>query len=357
MDKESKYSSKNKYEKYESKVSTSNTKFNEYVSSLQKTGLIKNNFNLSFKDYKKTLYNEKNLQIFGHILSLITNKDLMNDVAECFVTVFLIVNFKDKMLIYKTSYEEYLYKKALNLHKKFEELLKDVQLNITTTLVYKIDEYLQCYAIWIESQQFNTFNSYLKLYKDYERCSIYMQALEKTTMNDFIQKFIKTMMSETIRIAGENFKEFKSYLDEFTVPNIRGKINNNILKDSVEEFYIILEECIKKKRYNMLKGTLTDISKIICRKLNRGLRTEIERMFNIDELFVRLNNDKFTNDDFIQWSKNIFNIISIPLNNKGIVNSYDDFKKKINNNLTHNFILFVKYFYIIFEKIDKGDRC
>ena len=310
MNKESKYDSKNKYREYEGKVSIQNTKFNQYVSSLQKTGLIKNNFNLSFEEYKKTLYNEKNLQLFGDILSLITNKDLTNEVAECFVTVFLIVNFKDKMLIYKTSYEIYLYNKAIILYKQFEELLKDFQLNVTNTLVYKIDEYLQCYAIWIESQQFNTFNSYLKLYKDYQRCSIYMQSLNKTTMNNFIQKFIESMMTETIRTVGEDFKEFKSYLDEFTVPNTHGKINNNILKDSVTEFYIVLEECIKKKRYNMLKGTIMDISNIISRKLNRNLRTEIERMFNIDELFIRLNNDKFTNDDFKQWSKNIFNIAS-----------------------------------------------
>ena len=176
-----------------------------------------------------------------------------------------------------------------------------------------------------------------------------MQTLEKTTMNNFIQNFIKSMMTETIRTAGKDFKEFKSYIDEFTVPNTCGKINNNLLEDSVTEFYIVLEECIKKKRYNMLKGTIMDISNIISRKLNSILKTEIERMFNIDELFVRLNNDKFTNDDFKQWSKNIFNIISVPLNNKGLINSYDDFKKKLKNNLTNNFILFIKYFYIIFE--------
>lgn len=342
---------------YESKTNNNNNKFkkfNSLVSKLLKKGIVKNNFNLNYLEYKKRIQSKKYIELIKNILNLILNNQITDDIMENFVFIFLIINFKDNMLIYKTNYEEYLYQKTLHLYNVFNKILNKFELNKNDNLLYLIQSFLTTYKTWVEQQKFNSFNSYLKIYKKYERNLQHIKELHISTMNNFLQKYYEKMMEVTIETASNKIKEFKYYIDEFTLPNKNSEISLKILNDSIDEFYYTLSNEIKNNKFNFLKNILYDLELFLIKNID--LKEKVIEVFAINEVILRLNNNNFLKEDFIKWVKNIIDLIKLSYLNFGIIIKMDDFKDNICENMDINFIIFVKYMYKIFGKYNKIKR-
>lgn len=343
---------------YEGKTNNNNEtiKFNSLVSKLQKKGILKNNFNLKYVEYKNLIQSRKNIELIKNILNIILNNQITDEITEFFVLIFLIVNFRNDIFIYKTNYEEYLYQKTLHLYNEFTKILNKFELNKNDDFLYLIQSYLTSYKTWLEEQKFNSFNSYLKIYKKYERNLAYIKKLEISTMNHFLEKYFEKMMDVTVESASKIIKEFKSYIDEFTVPNNNLEISLKILNDSIEEFYYTLGKEIKNKKYNFLKSILYDLEFITLKNIGSTYKKQVIEMFAIDEVILRLNNGNFLKKDFKKWIQNIFNIIKLPYLNNGIIIKIEDLDINICEKMELNFVIFVKYMYKIFDKYSKIKR-
>ena len=284
---------------------------------------------------------------------MILKNKITDNIAEIFVVIFLIVNFREKILIYKKNYEEYLFQKSLHLYNEFIKILNKFELIKDNNILYSIQSYVTQYKTWIEGQKYNSFNSYLKIYKQYERILLYVNGLQITTMNHFIERYFEKMMDVTIEAGSKRIKEFKSYIDEFTVSNNYSIINLKILDDSIEEFYYTLGIEIKSKKYNFLKNILYDVEKIIIKNLGFRYKEPLGKVFVVNEVILRLNNNNFLEEDFKKWMQNIFDIITTPYLNNGIIIKIEDINDNVGKKMEVNFEIFIKYLYKIFDKYNK----
>jgi len=310
MNKESKYSTPKKLN--ESKHSDdSNIHFNKLVSNLRKTGILTNTQKLPFTDYKDILFKRDNILLIKELFELFMNKKLDNDEISYLVNIFVIINFRKDVLIYDTNIEDYLYQKSLVVYGSFKKLLKNFYPERNSTLKLYIDLYNTAYKKWSSEQNFNMFNTYLNLYQGYEKNLIYVEKLQKSTMNKFLIAYYEKMLTVTIENASKVVKEFKYIMEEFTVPQTGNSYNKLYLEDAISMFYFAMKDDIQHQKYATFKSVLYDIMNFFLRTCRPQNCRHLSNLFNIEEFMVKVESNNMDKDSLIQWINKITERLTI----------------------------------------------
>lgn len=349
MNKESKYSTPKKLNESKNQ-DNSNIYFNKLVSNLRKIGILTNTHKLPFADYKNMLFKRENILLIKELFELFMNKKLSNDETSYLVNIFIIVNFRKDVLIYNTNLEDYLYQKSLIVYDSFKKLLKNFYPERNLTLRIYVDMYNTVYQKWAIEQNFNIFNTYLTLYQDYEKNLIYLEKLQKSTMNKFLIAYYEKMLKSTIKNASKIIKEFKVILEEFTVQQTGDSYNKLYLEDAISMFYFSMKDDIRKKKYNIFKSVLYDIMEYFLKTCQPQNCRIITNIFNIEEFMIKVESNNMNKDTLIQWINKITErltiIYSLPPNLSKIGH-------KIIGIQEDDFEIIIKFFYEIINYIGK----